>query len=173
MLINILIVFLFLIASVLLFWQISNLVAICSGCLYVKANKANVRTVLNDFAKKDLIFYDLGSGNGDVLMLADEFKMKTFGFEIAPFYYFESRWRTIFKKDIQVKYGNILKADISSADIIYCYLLPPLLQKLSSKFSLELKKNAVLISAGFPIENLKLIREYDIKSRKFFVYKKF
>lgn len=172
MLINILIVFLFLIALVLLLWQISNLIAICSGCLYVKADKENVRQVLTDFAKKDSIFYDLGSGNGEILILANDFQMKVTGFEIAPFYYIVSRLRTIFKKDIRVKYGNILKADLSSADIIYCYLLPALLQKLSIKFLHELKKDAVIISVGFPMNNLKLIREYDIKTRKFFVYKK-
>ena len=168
---NILIGFLFLLACILLLWQISNITAVYYGCLFVKADKNNVQTLLQKFAKKDLIFYDLGCGNGDILLLANNLKMQATGFEIAPFYYLQSKLRTIFKKDIKVKYSNILKVDLNRADIIYCYLLPQLLKKLSIKFQKELKNNTIIISASFPIDNLKLVREYKINSRKYFVYK--
>lgn len=171
MLSNILIGFVFLLACILLLWQISNLVAIYYGCLFVKADKENVQKVLQKFAKKDLIFYELGCGNGNILLLADDLKMQATGFEIAPFYYIQSKLRTLFRKNILVKYSNILKVDLNHADIIYCYLLPPLLIKLSIKLRKELKRNAVVISTGFPIDNLKLICEYKINTRKFFVYK--
>lgn len=168
---NILIGLLFLLACILLLWQISNIIAVYSGSLFVKADKENVKKVLQDFAKKDLIFYELGCGNGDILLLANDLKMKAVGFEIAPFYYILSKLRTSLRKNIKVKYSNILKVDLSHADIIYCYLLPPLLKKLSIKFKKELKNNTIIISTGFPIDNLKLVREYKINSRKFFVYK--
>lgn len=168
----ILVILFLLITCILFFWQISNLLAIYYGSLFVKTKRENIKKILQDLAKKDLVFYDLGCGNGDILLLADDFKMKAVGFEIAPFYYTLSKLRTLFRKNITVKYLNILKADISGADIIYCYLLPPLLKKLSLKFRSDIKKNAIVISAGFPIDNLKLFQEYEIGSRKFFVYKK-
>lgn len=168
---TILILFLFLIACVLLLWQVSNIIAVYYGSLFVKADKENVKKVLQKFAKKDLIFYELGCGNGDILLLANDFEMKAVGFEIAPFYYIQSKLRTLFRKNIIVKYSNILKVDLSRADIIYCYLLPPLLEKLSIKFQKELKNNTIIISTGFPIDNLKLVRKLEINSRKFFVYK--
>lgn len=167
---TVLILFIFLVACVLLLWQLSNIVAVYYGSLFVKADKENVKKVLQEFAKKDLIFYDLGCGNGDILLLADDLKMKAVGYEIAPFYYMLSKIRTSLRKNISVKYSNILKVDLSKADIIYCYLLPPLLKKLVPKFQKELKKNAVVISTGFPIDNLKLVRKLEINSRKFFVY---
>ena len=171
MLINILIGFLFLLACILLLWQISNIIAVYYGSLFIKADKNNVKKVLQKFAKKDLIFYELGCGNGDILILASNLKMNVTGFEIAPFYYIQSKLRTLFRKKILVKYSNILNIDLNNADIIYCYLLPPLLKKLSIKFQKEIKKNAVVISAGFPIDNLHLVRNYKINSRNFFVYK--
>ena len=171
MLSTILIIFFFLLACVLLLWQVSNIIAVYYGSLFVKADKENVKKILQRFSKRDLIFYDLGCGNGDILLLANDFEMRAIGYEVAPFYYIQSKLRTFFKKNISVKYANILKTDLSQADIIYCYLLPPLLEKLSIKFKKEIKKNAVVISAGFPINNLKIVRKLEINSRKFFVYK--
>lgn len=121
--------------------------------------------------KKGEIFYDLGCGKGDVLIEAVKLGAKAIGFEISPFYYFWAKLRTWSKPNINIKYQNINNIDFSKVDVVYCYLLPEFLEKLSFKFKKELKPGTRLISIGFPINDMGNCQKIKIDNRLICMYK--
>lgn len=166
------ILFLLILFSLILFlWASSNLVSVLNGCLYAQTDISSVKKVLKLFAKKNLNFTELGSGNGDVLIEANRLGMKAKGYEISPFYFLLSKLKTLFNKKIKIEFRDFRHINLNKADIIYCYLNPKILEKLSFKFKKELKKGSILISAGFPIPNLTEIETKKIKNRTYFIYK--
>lgn len=181
---DILIVLLLIISLLLLFWQISNFVSVFFGSPYVKTGDAIIKKALKlANIKRGEVFYELGCGTGDVLIEASKFNVKAIGFEISPFYYLIAKIRLFLftilhssfsscsiKKRNNVVYENMLSVDLSRADIVYCYLLPKLLEKLSSKFLKELKPTARVISIGFPIPKLRLVKKFQYRDRKIFIY---
>lgn len=121
--------------------------------------------------KKGDVFYDLGCGNGDVLQEAAKFDVKVIGFEISPFYFLLSKFRTIYYPNVDVYCRDITKVDLTNADIIYCYLLPKFLKKLGAKFKNELRPGVRVISISFPVKNLKPISRIKYKNHTIYLYK--
>lgn len=169
-------------------WQLSNIVSIIYGVPYVTIDKKVIRKALElSNLKKNEIFYDLGCGKGDVLLFAAKIGAVTTGFEISPYYYIYSKIRVFYhnKRDglynkmcssvksrkIKVKFQNIYTTDLSKVDVVYCYLLPKMMEKLALKFKKELRKNCRIISISFPIKNLELLKKAEFNNRKIFIYK--
>ncbi|MCL5406959.1 MAG: methyltransferase domain-containing protein [Patescibacteria group bacterium] len=177
----IILIFVTVFALCLFLWQISNMVSVFFGSLYVKADRKLIYNSLKlAQLKKGEIFYDLGCGDGSSLIEAAKFGARATGFEISPYYYLWTKLRTFRDRNIKVVYKNIKEVDLSKADVVYCYLLPEFLEKLSSKFQKELKSGARLISVGFPIEFTKnstfstgasKVDNYQIKNHQVYIYK--
>lgn len=169
---NIILYFLAIVSLLILIWQISNLVSAFFGSPYIKSNREIIIKSLKLVRlKKGEVFYDLGCGNADVLIVAQKYGAQAIGFEISPFYYLWAKLRTWRFRNINVRYRNIKDVDLGRADVVYCYLLPALLEKLSSKFEKELKSGSRLISIGFPIADLQNEFPYSLHGRKIFIYK--
>lgn len=157
-----------LIALGLLFWQISNLISVFYGSPYVKTRHCIIKKALEMVdLKKDDVFYELGCGSGDVLLTAAKYGVKAIGYEISPYYYILAKLRTMRYHNIEVKYQNIHKVDFKKADVIYCYLLPKLLSKID--FS-KVKQQVKIISIGFHIPELKLLKEVKYLNHKIYLY---
>lgn len=157
---------------VLLFWQVSNFVSVFSGSPYVKTRKSIINKAIDIVnLKKGETFLELGSGSGDVLITAAKYDVDVVGFEISPYYYLYSKLRTLRYKNIDIRFQNIFNADLSQADIVYCYLLPNLLKKLAPKFKREIKYSARIISIGFPINVLKLSKKIRTNNHTIYIYK--
>lgn len=160
------------IISLLLFlWQVSNIVSVLFGSPPIRSRKNIIITVFNSLeVKKDAIFYELGSGTGDVLIAAGKEGFNVTGFEISPFYYLYSKLRCLKYKRIDVYCQNIFGVDLKNADVIYVYLLPAMLKKLSPKFQKECKKSCRIISLGFKIPKLKLIKKIKVNKSPIYIY---
>jgi len=149
---------------------VSTLISLISGSPGGETNKAIMRKVFQLVnLKKNAIFFDLGSGAGNnVIIASKEFGAKSYGYEISPLPYIISKIRTIGIKNCYINYQNILKIDLSKADVIYCYLLPELLEKLEPKLSKL--TNTIIISQVFKIPNLKPKKEFKINNKKVYIY---
>lgn len=97
---------------------------------------------------------DLGSGDGSILIAAARRGAHAMGVEMNPFLIPYSRWRarragvgdrTTFMR------GEIKNCPLGNVDVVFLYLLPSLLGKISIKLSSELKPGACVISNAFPI----------------------
>jgi len=105
---------------------------------------------------KNDIVYELGSGGATALIVAvEEFGAKGVGIEIEPFRFSLSKF-TIFRlglsRKIQLIRGNFYKEDLSSATVLYVYLVPQTLNRLIPKFKKELKKGTRIVSYKYEMK---------------------
>lgn len=119
-------------------------------------------------------FYDLGCGNGRSLIIAEkEFGANATGFELSPHHYLISKLKCFFlNKKAKVFWKNFYKINLSEADVIFCFLTPRALLKLSEKMKKELKPGArvVIYSSLLPGWDDKKSSELEIKNFKLFLY---
>ncbi len=105
--------------------------------------------------KKGDLVYDLGSGEGTALLIsAKEFGAKGLGVEIDPIRYLFSK--ILLKvnglsKTVIIKRRNLFSEDLSGASVVFVYLVPKALDKLTPKFKKELKKGTRIVSFRYEI----------------------
>jgi SAM-dependent methyltransferase len=105
---------------------------------------------------------DLGAGYGRIMFEAAKSGASVTGYEIDPA---KAYWigQQIKKKmftsdtvlDVAIRKENLLNADLSQADVVYCYLAPQLMQSLGVKAQKEMKQGSKLISVEHRIDFLK------------------
>ena len=100
--------------------------------------------------KQGQIVYDLGCGDGRFVHMASrKYQAKGIGIELNPLVYLYAKLRSIGHSDELIYCRDFMKLNLSSADIIVCYLLPKTMYKLEKKLMRELKPGAKVISHGF------------------------
>lgn len=106
--------------------------------------------------KEGTKFFDLGSGDGRIVVKAASLGASATGVEINQFLIWYSE-AAIKKKGLEnnakIIQEDFFKIDLSSADVVFTYLLPSLMKELSQKFYNELKPGAKIISQGFPLHD--------------------
>ncbi len=99
--------------------------------------------------------YDLGCGNGRVLVIASkEFGAQAFGYEFSPLHYLLSKLNIYLNgclKSAQVFWRNFYKVNIGNADVMFLWLTPKAFKKLDHKFKSELKKGTRIITYSSPL----------------------
>ena len=73
------------------------------------------------------------------------------GYERNPLAYFNARLLCLWHRGISVRFRDFRKADLSAADVVFCYLFPDVLPELSRKLGRELRTGTVVVSANFAI----------------------
>jgi len=124
---------------------------------YVPTPKPIARQMLKmSELKPGELLYDLGSGDGRVLiMAAREFGAKCVGIELNSFRCKLSNWRIKrmgLSNQIKVVRSSFFEADLSKADIVFMYLLPSINEKLKPKLINELKNGARVVTFTFIIK---------------------
>ena len=103
-------------------------------------------------------FYDLGSGDGRVLIAATlKKRVRGVGVEIDPIKaWFSRRFITAAKltKKISIYRGNMYDFDVSKADVIYLYLTHQALDRLFPTILDRLKPSTRIVCYRFCIRNL-------------------
>ena len=98
----------------------------------------------------DEILYDLGAGDGRVLLIAvREFNAKAIGIEIGPIQCALIWLRVVasgFGNNIRIKWRNYLKADLSEADVVFVYATSKEVARLASYLEKQMKPGARLVS---------------------------
>lgn len=108
--------------------------------------------------KKGDIFYELGSGDGRIVIAAGLRGAKAYGVEIDHLRVWYSRlWIKLLRlaQNAQIIHKNFFKINLSKANIVCLFLLPETNKKLTKKFKKELKKGTKIISYGFPLKDWK------------------
>lgn len=100
------------------------------------------------------VFYDLGCGNGKVVLYAHKhFQAKSIGLEISIPLYVVCKVRQLFNldKNLIFKYKNLYREDLRQADVVYFFGVANKLDKLRAKLERELKPGCRVISYVFPL----------------------
>ena len=119
--------------------------------------KRDIKRIIefSEIKKGDKVF-DLGCGDGRVLIgLANNTGAEyLIGYEISFLFYVLSKLRIFFlglSKKVDIRFDDFLMKDLSSADVVFCFLTPMAMKKLKPKFEKELKKGTRVISYSFMI----------------------
>lgn len=151
-------IFLFLTFFVLIFgyWT-----AIFGAGLNISPTKKVKKALKLAKLKEGEILYDLGCGNGKVLIIgAKEFGAKGVGIEISPFLYLWAKfniWHLGLSDKIKIYWGNFMNFNLKNADVIYLFLSKRANRKLAEKFRKELSKKTRVVSLFWKVPKLSLI----------------
>ena len=105
--------------------------------------------------KPDEILYDLGAGDGRVLLIAaKEFEAQAVGIEIGPVQCAVIWLRVAANRlgsKVQIKWANFFKADLSQVDVVYIYATSTEVGRLAPYLKRQMKPGSrvVSISADF------------------------
>lgn len=150
------------------FYSLSLIYSSVKGSPYVATKNKAVADMFNQIKfTKGKKFLELGSGDGRISRyVASKYDVYATGVDVNILLVWWARFLTFlsFNKDPSTSLGitrvnfrteNIFNTDFREFDYLYIFLMPELIEKLEPKFKQELKKGAIVISHGFPIEGLK------------------
>ncbi|OGS05469.1 MAG: hypothetical protein A3G41_07710 [Elusimicrobia bacterium RIFCSPLOWO2_12_FULL_59_9] len=106
--------------------------------------------------KPGMKVYDLGSGDGRLLLLAAARGAEAVGIEINTYLVVYSKMRALrspFRGKVRVRWGNLWWARVADADVVFVYLMPYYMAELKRLLERQLKPGAVVVSNAFVFEN--------------------
>ena len=123
------------------------------GALYVSTSRAKIAAFIDAVPMRtDQTLVDLGCGDGRVLREAQKrYGVHTIGYEINPVAYLKARLFSFGPDNIKIRRENFWQADLSGADVVFCYLYPDVMKKLAAKLAADLKPGAVVVSSNFSL----------------------
>jgi SAM-dependent methyltransferase len=123
--------------------------------------------------KKGDMVYDLGSGDGRIVIAAAKRGARAIGFEIDPELVGESR-ANIKKAGVQdlaeIRNQDILTVDLSPANVVTMYLLPDVNLKLKPNILNQLKPGSRVVSHSFDMGDWKPDRVERVEGRTIFLW---
>jgi SAM-dependent methyltransferase len=123
--------------------------------------------------KKGDVVYDLGSGDGRIVIAAAQKGARAVGFEIDPDLVAESR-ANIQKAGVQesaeIRNQDILTVDLSGASVVTMYLLPDVNLKLRPNLQKQLKPGSRIVSHSFDMGDWKADKVEQIDGRTIYLW---
>jgi hypothetical protein len=65
--------------------------------------------------------------------------------------YLKARLFSFGQNKIKIRREDFWEADLSGADVVFCYLYPDVMKKLAAKLAVGLKPGTVVVSSNFSI----------------------
>lgn len=105
---------------------------------YFPTNSKDLALIIKTLGlQKGDVLYDLGAGDGMVIMKAAHIpKVQVVGIEIHPLLVFVMYLRRLFhshRQAVHVVWGDIFKANLSTATVLYLYVGPFVMKRLMQK----------------------------------------
>jgi len=148
------------VAAVILFWQISLLIAAYSGTPVVYSRDPTIAKAFEGATlKRGQLVADLGCGNARSLIIAaKKFDARGIGVEISPFYYFLAKLNVLFSgesQNVKIYFGNFRKMEskLKDVDVIFLYLFNEVVQDIEPWIFNTIKRGTRIISLAFPFQN--------------------
>jgi len=117
--------------------------------------------------KPQEIVMDLGAGDARLLIEAKRAQpsIQAIGYELAILVWLLGRIRIVVSGlNIDWKCQDALKADVSDVDVLFLYVTPSFMLKLSEKFEKELKPGTRIVSHVFRLPGRTAVEEKSVKS---------
>jgi len=152
------------------------------GAMYTRIDKKRLKKIMQlGKLSSHKTVYDLGAGFGRIMLEAAKSGATVVGYEVDPIKVFwincqiDTRFHLRrlmangltegmmhnpykFEPDMvrtSIVRDNLLNADLSKADVVYCYLAPKLMQQLGDKATKEMKEGSKIITVEHKIAALK------------------
>ena len=137
-------------------------IASITGAPFVPTKTTTAQSMIRLAAiKKGDIVYDLGSGNGKLLLAAAEKGATAIGYEINPLLVLYSNILSLLYRQSKTRtyWKNFWNADIKNADVVFIYLLPWKMEALAEKLKKDCKKGTRIVSNSFIFPGWKITRQ--------------
>jgi SAM-dependent methyltransferase len=123
------------------------------GALYVSTPRRRIAAILRTTGlQPGQLLVDLGCGDGRVLRLAHQcYGARAIGYELNPLAYAKAWLQCLGLSGISIRRCNFMTANLSAADVVFCYLFPDVMAELAAKLTAELKPGAVILSCNFAL----------------------
>jgi len=144
-----------------------------TGIPWAKIRRENIDKIFKEIKlPKNSLLYDLGAGDGRVILAAEKLGLKARGFELSLYPYLRA-WFKIFigQRRAQIKRQDFFKENLDQADAVFMFLTGRALLKLSQKLKHELKPGAIIISHGFALPGWQSDKTILTKPSLTYVYK--
>lgn len=114
--------------------------------------------------KKGKKFYELGSGDGRVVIEAAKMGAQSIGVEQSLIRVLFSRYKAFLLKikNAYFIHDNIFSRDYSYADVLYIYLLGKGVKRLENKLKKELRKGTIVITQTYHFPNWKPFKKVNL-----------
>lgn len=102
--------------------------------------------------------YDLGCGDGRVLLASWKPGVRGVGIELSLPLVLASTLRIFFRgrsRDVRVHVRDFFHVSLREADAIFCFLMPPAMAKLAEQFKRDLKPGCRIVSYTFSLPGWK------------------
>ena len=128
------------------------------GALFVSTSRVRVAAFMDAVPMKaGQLLVDVGCGDGRVLRMARKrYGVKTIGYEVNLLAYIKARLLCLGDKDIKIKRKNFWNENLAKADVVFCYLYPDVMQRLSRKLRSDLKPGTIVASCNFSLPGISL-----------------
>ncbi len=137
---------------ILLFVAIGHMLSAVGGAQQVATPRAAIEAILDTGnVTQSTHFVELGYGAGTVAVGAAKRGAMVGGIDISPLAYLMARWRLRQFKRAHITVGNMFNYDLRDADVVYCYLLPPVIRKLEPVLAAKLSPGTKFVSYAFPL----------------------
>jgi ribosomal protein L11 methylase PrmA len=123
---------------------------------------------LANVGPKDVV-YDLGSGDGRIVILAAQRGARAVGVDIDPQRIREARAnarRAGVQERVELRQGNLFDVDLAPATVVTLYLLPGVNLKLKPKLLDELRPGTRIVSHSFDMGDWKPAKTAEVEGRK-------
>lgn len=124
------------------------------GALFCTTHRAKIAAVLDAVSlRPGQKVFDLGCGDGRFLAAAvRRYGVQGTGYEINLLPWLLARLRQLRTgKGLRILCRDFWTADLTGADLVFCYLFPDILVPLAEKARRELRAGALLVSCNFPL----------------------
>ncbi len=132
------------------------------GAPYVPTLAEQRRTALDLLdLKSGQTLYELGSGDGSMLIEAAKRDLNAVGYELNPILVLISKWRArAYSGRVKVVWSNFWKADFSKADGVFVFQMDRSMKKMEAKIRSETKgKKIKIASHAFKIPGKKPVAQ--------------
>lgn len=116
-----------------------------------KAVRSAVLRLLKNESSANIVELGVGWGGMAADFTRSFQSARIIGYERAILPCLFSKLRFVFNPRVTIDKGDIFEASLSNADIVFCYLTPWHMEKLSGVFDEKLKAGSIVVSASFPI----------------------
>jgi len=175
MFINALLILILVFTLLLLCTAVVNMI---SGSPFVPSNRRTLDLMLKEaHLKKGALVYDLGCGDGRLLIRAEKkCGIKGIGYENAPIAFLLALLNKFFHRShVSLRFKNFFKSSLKDANFIFLYLGPEVQVKLAPKLKKECRRGTLIISNTFHLPGFKPFKTFPKnkknKTKTVYIYK--
>jgi len=139
---------------------------------WAKVPAANLEQILAEIPlPKNSLVYDLGSGDGRFLFLAEKKGLRAVGYELALYPYLKSISRKFLRgSKITIRNKDFYQSDLSEAEAIFIFLTASVMAKIGIKLKQNLKPGIKVISYGFKIPDWPIVKILETSPSQTYIY---